>query len=157
MRRSISYVVWKPKTIRQSFVVRLRAFVLRRKAGFLRSRLPASLFDGQGIPPTDEKGLTPLRCPCPDASVGYRICVIAKGPGCLQWLAHATEDGPFLSASISLRTFSSVRVVCRRYLDEKLVVMTSRTQLSFVSVHQSCSHAPLGYLWKGQYRHHCCI
>ena len=300
MRRSISYVVWKPKTIRQSFVACLRAIMLRRKEKFFRSRLPASLFDGpgfsptdaketstsvhrvvlpgravrwwrrsvrgssrrlpaaqqdrreippemlaapeslekahakspmmcdgppsvggdllavgreknaprmavfillevsaysrlstllatrrrdspatsrrwqdtnqdstlgRGLPPglsecanagtTDAKGLTPLRRPCSDASVGHRICVIAKGLGCLQWPAHATEDGLFMSASISLRTFSSVRVVCRRYLDENLVVMTSRTQLSSLSVHQSCSHALRGDLWKGQFRHHC--
>ena len=56
----------------------------------------------------------------------------------------------FVSASITQRAFPSVRVVCRRYLDEKLAVMTSRTQLSSVSVHQSCSHAPLGHLWKAQ-------
>ena len=66
-----------------------------KRLSFLRSPLPASLFDGQGFPSTDAKGLTPLRRLCSDASFGYRICVIAKGLGCLHWLAHATADGPF--------------------------------------------------------------
>ena len=92
---------------------------------------------------TNATGLTPLRRPCSDASVGHRICVIAKGPGCLHWLAHAAEDGPFFwRASTTQRAFPSVRAVCRRHLVGKLAVTARRTQLSVVSVHHSWSHAP---------------
>ena len=66
---------------------------------------------------TNATGLTPLRRPCSDASVGHRICVIAKGLGCLHWLAHSAEDGPILgrlhnSARLSLCSSSLSKTPC---------------------------------------------
>ena len=141
---------WDPKGRPEELCLRVVfALVWLINIWVLRSRLPASLFVGQGFPPTDTKGLKALRRPCSDASVGLRICVIAKRLGYLHWLAHAAEAGPFLCASTSPRTFSSFRAVCRRHMDEKLAPTAQRTQLSSVNVHQRCSHAPLGDLWKG--------
>ena len=99
-----------------------------------QGRLPG-LFVCANAGTTNEMGLTPLRRPCSDASVGHRMCVIAKGLGCLHWLPNAAEDGPFFwGASITQRAFPSVRAVCRRHLVGKLAVTARRTQLSSVSV-----------------------
>ena len=133
MRRFISHVVRKPKTIPRSLrrSTCLAQMGPRRSTGgaFFASCLRACLVDkNQGSTFTSARvlvggqgfGLTALRRPCSDAFVADRICVITKGLGFLHWLAHATEAGPFLGASISPRPFSSVPVVCRRCLDEKI-------------------------------------
>ena len=73
----------------------------------LRSRLLAPMFHGRGFPPTDAEGL--LRRLCSDASVGHRICVIAKGLGYLHRLAHTERMGSFGRLHISAQ-----RVPCLR-------------------------------------------
>ena len=107
--------------------------------GVSRSRLARVLFrtpiDGPGLQPTPHNTVkSVLSCPlCPHR---HRMCVIAKRPGCLHWLATCSRTWTFLRRlHIKAHRFLCLTPIhLRKPRCKKLVIVSPETQLSLVSV-----------------------